>query len=285
MINNHPEVVPVSPVLGAEIRNVDLALELSDEVISIIKSTFNEYSVIIFPNQKITIEQQKKFASHFGELMIQKHLLPVTMKDHPECIILRNDQKNPPGLNYWHTDNSGWECPPLGTMLYSIKTPILGGDTIFSSMYKAYEKLSPAMKEFLRPLMAIHDVKKAFGDEYKNLQQGLKKYGIDSASHFAEFNPVKHPLVRTHPVTNKLALYFSEPYTLYIEGLSKNESKTILDFLYRHVQTEEFIYRHKWKQNDLVLWDNRCLQHYAVADYYPEERIMHRLNICGERPF
>lgn len=283
-MSNLPIVNPLSPVVAAEISNLDLSKPLTSEVWNIIKQSFDDYSVLIFRDQHITIDQQKSFASHFGDLFVQEHLLPFTMEGHPECILLHNTDKRPPGLNYWHTDNSGWKKPPLATMLYAKITPKVGGDTLFSNMYKAFESLSKTMQDFIKPLKAVHDVKKAFGSEYRNLQKALQKGGLDPFEHFRNFEPVSHPLVRTHPETHKLALYISEPYVTHIEGLTSSESTMLLNFLYQHVQTQEFIYRHRWQLNDLLIWDNRCLQHYAVADYFPEERLMHRLNICGEEP-
>ncbi len=279
-----PIVTPLSPAIGVEIKQVDLSQPLEQHTWNIIKKAFDDYSVLVFRDQHITVEDQKRFGRHFGELFIQEHLLSLTIEGHPECMILHNNDKKPPGLNYWHTDNSGWERPPLGTMLYAKITPEVGGDTLFSSMYKAYESLSQHMQSFLKPLKAVHDVRKAFGSEYGNLQNALKKYGLDPDKHFANFQPVQHPIIRTHPETKKLAIYISQPYVTHIEGLTKAESNSLLSFLYEHIQIQEFVYRHRWKTNDVVIWDNRCAQHYAVADYYPAERLMHRLNISGEVP-
>ncbi len=277
-------VTPLSLALGAEISNVDLSQTLNSQTWQTIKKAFDDYSVLIFKDQHITVEDQKRFAEYFGDLFIHDHLLPLTLEGHPECMLLHNDDKTPPGLNHWHTDNSGWKNPPLGTMLYAKITPRIGGDTLFSSMYKAYDALSKPMQDFIKPLKAVHDVKKAFGAEYGNLKKSLKKYRIDCDSHFHGYESMLHPMVRTHPETKKLALYISEPYITGIEGLSLAESKMLLTFLYNHIQTQEFIYRHRWQTNDLVIWDNRCTQHYATADYFPFERLMHRMNICGEVP-
>jgi taurine dioxygenase len=280
-----PTIEPVSLAIGAEVRDVDLSRDLSERAWKAIEAAFHQHSVLVFRDQEISIEDQKRFARRFGEIMIHAHLLPLTVEGHPECMALHNDAQRPPGLNAWHTDNSGWEKPPLGTLLYAKKTPPLGGDTLFSSMYLAYEALSRPMQQMLLKLGAVHDVKKAFGPGYANLQQGLKKKGIDPDEHFARFEPVVHPLVRTHPATRRRALYLSGPYVTHIDGLSRAESAAILDFLYRHLETNEFIYRHRWRRHDLVIWDNRCTQHLAVADYYPQERLMYRMNVAGERPF
>ncbi|MDB6096904.1 MAG: Alpha-ketoglutarate-dependent taurine dioxygenase [Francisellaceae bacterium] len=263
---------------------IDLSQILDSKTWNIIKKAFDQYSVLVFRNQNITVEQQKDFGRQFGELAIHEHLLPFTLEGHPECMVLHNNEKKPPGLNYWHTDNSGWEKPPLATMLYNKITPVVGGDTLYGSMYLAYEALSKPMQNFLKPLKAFHDVKKAFGTDYSNLQKVLVGKGLDPLKHFSDYPVAKHPIIRTHPETKKKALYISQPYVTHIEGLTNEESTAILNFLYKHIERHEFIYRHKWQTNDLVIWDNRCTQHYAVADYFPEERLMHRLNISGETP-
>lgn len=280
-----PTIERVSPALGARVTGVDISQELDDETWTAIERAFHEHSVLVFPEQRLTTAQMKRFAGRFGEVEIHAHLQQWTMEGHPECMVLHNDAQRPPGLNTWHTDNSGWRRPPLGTMLYAEVTPAIGGDTLFSSMYLGYEALSEPMKRLLDGLSAVHDVKKAFGPEFGNLQRSLRKSGIDANTHFDHFEPVVHPLVRTHPRTGRRALYLSPPYITQIEGLSPAESRMMLDFLYRQADTSEFIYRHRWSRHDLVIWDNRCTQHLAVADYFPHERLMYRMNIAGERPF
>jgi taurine dioxygenase len=277
-------IEPVSPALGARIVGIDLSRDLDEERWKVVEKAFHDHSVLVFPEQHIDVAEMKRFARRFGEVMIHEHLLPLTMPGHPECMLLHNNAEKPPGLNYWHTDNSGWQRPPLGTLLYAQITPELGGDTLFSSMYRAYEALSRPMQDLLERLSAVHDVKKAFGSDYQSLQRSLNKTGIDANKHFEHYEPVEHPLVRVHPRTGKKALYLSSPYVTHISGLSRAESQAILDLLYRHLETNEFIYRHRWTQNDLVIWDNRCTQHLAVADYYPRERLMYRMNVAGERP-
>ncbi|MGW7201625.1 TauD/TfdA dioxygenase family protein [Streptomyces chryseus] len=278
-------IVPVSLALGAEVRGIDLSREITEESWSIIEDAFHRHSVLIFPGQNLTVEQQATFARRFGDLMVHDHLLPMTVPDHPECMVLHNNAEKPPGLNSWHTDNSGWPEPPLGTVLYAITTPEIGGDTLFSNMYLAYESLSGSVREMLLSLSAVHDVRKAFGRSFANLQDSLRKKGIDPDVHFASHEPVQHPLVRTHPITGRRALYVSPPYVTHIDGLSEIESQAILDLLYQNARQDEIIYRHKWRNRDLVIWDNRSVQHLAVADYFPQERLMHRMNIRGDRPY
>ncbi|MFD8997757.1 TauD/TfdA dioxygenase family protein [Streptomyces abikoensis] len=280
-----PVIEPVSPAIGARVTGLDLSQDVSDEAWKTVQDAFHQYNVLVFPGQDISVEQQKSFTARFGPLLTHSHLLPMTVEGHPEVMVLHNNEQKPPGLNDWHTDNSGWAEPPLGTSLYAKVTPKVGGDTLYGNMYLAYETLSAPMQELLLQLTATHDVRKAFGPDYGNLQKSLRKKGIDPDQQFADQDPVEHPLIRTHPETGRRALYISNPYVTRINGVTESESRALLDFLRRHIETNELIYRHRWTQGDLVIWDNRCTQHLAVADYFPHERLMHRLNIAGEKPF
>ncbi|MET9432566.1 TauD/TfdA family dioxygenase [Streptomyces sp. NPDC006551] len=280
-----PTIEPVSPAIGARVLGLDLSQELTDEVWEAVHDAFHQHSVLVFPGQDLSVEQQKRFTRRFGELLAHSHLLPLTVEGHPEVMVLHNNEQKPPGLNSWHTDNSGWAEPPLGTALYAKITPKVGGDTLFGNMYLAFETLSAPMRQMLLQLTAVHDVRKAFGADYATLQKSLKKKGIDADEQFADQDPVEHPLIRTHPETGRQALYVSAPYITRINGLTDAESRAMLDFLYRHIETNEIIYRHRWTTGDLVIWDNRCTQHFAAADYFPHERLMHRINIAGEKPF
>jgi taurine dioxygenase len=285
MAVNVPVIEPVSPAIGAKVLGLDLSQEISDDAWKTVQDAFHQYNILVFPGQEITVEQQKAFTARFGRLLTHDHLLPMTVEGHPEVMVLHNNEQKPPGLNDWHTDNSGWVEPPLGTSLYARITPTVGGDTLYGNMYLAYETLSAPMRELLLQLTATHDVRKAFGADYANLQKSLRKKGIDPDQHFADTEPVEHPLIRTHPETGRQALYISNPYVTRINGVTESESAALLAFLCRHIETNELIYRHRWTQGDLVIWDNRCTQHLAVADYFPHERLMHRINMAGDRPF
>lgn len=285
MSNALPVIEPVSPAIGARVTGLDVSQEIPDEMWKTVQDAFHRYNVLVFPGQDLSVEQQKTFTARFGPLLTHSHLLPLTIEGHPEVMVLHNNEQKPPGLNDWHTDNSGWTEPPLGTSLYAKITPKVGGDTLYGNMYLAYEALSAPMQELLLQLTATHDTRKAFGADYGNLQKSLRKKGIDSDQHFADQEAVEHPLIRTHPETGRRALYISNPYVTRINGVTESESRALLAFLCRHIETNELIYRHRWAQGDLVIWDNRCTQHLAVADYFPHERLMHRINIAGEKPF
>ncbi|MEJ8632165.1 TauD/TfdA dioxygenase family protein [Streptomyces sp. MS2.AVA.5] len=248
-----------------------------------ILEAFHKHSVLVFHEQNLTTEQQKKFAENFGPVMIPP-FKSVTVEGHPECLVMHNDATSPAFADKWHTDSSGWLRPPLGTVLYARIVPKLGGDTLFSNMHLAYAQLSPPIRSFLDGLNAVHDDRKSYGPDFPKVRDYLRKHGIDPDAYLSSTEPVLHPVVRTHPVTGRKALYHSTAYVTHIEDLTQPESKAVLAFLDQHIQANEFIYRHHWRKGDMVIWDNRSVQHYAVADYFPEERLMHRLNIEGDRP-
>jgi taurine dioxygenase len=165
------------------------------------------------------------------------------------------------------------ETPPMGSILYLQEIPPVGGDTLFASMYVAYEKLSPEMQDFVCSLVAIHDG--------EHVYRG--RYGWDDRG--KTFPKAGHPLVRTHPVTGKKALFVNRGFTTGIKGLGKLESDVLLEMLYRHAETPEFHCRFRWQENSVAFWDNRCVQHHAMWDYFPQRRHGYRVTIEGDRPF
>jgi taurine dioxygenase len=176
----------------------------------------------------------------------------------------------------WHTDVSCDAEPPMATMLQLHKLPSAGGDTMFASMYAAYEALSPAMQQFLQTLTASHESEHVYRGRYSDR-------GIDDKDKV--YPSSVHPVVRTHPETGRRALYVNRGFTTKINELSKKESETLLKFLFGHMEEPFFQVRFKWSVNDVALWDNRCLQHRALWDYWPEERKGHRVTIKGDRPY
>ena len=177
---------------------------------------------------------------------------------------------------YWHTDMSYTTNPAFGSMLYAIEIPATGGDTMFSNMYKAYEALSAPLKDLFEGMSTIHDF--AHTQRTHIAPAGLTKPA--SAELLAMTPPVAQPLVRTHPVTGRKSLYVSPGMMTEIVGLAPHESRAIIDFLVSHTTRPEFVYRHQWRQGDMVFWDNWASMHCAVADYGPDDRrLMHRTTI------
>jgi taurine dioxygenase len=267
------QVEKLTPHAGAEIRGVDLSQPLDEPTFKEIHAALIDNGVIFFRDQHLTPAQQKAFGRLFGEL----HLHPAAPKEvpeHPEILVIHADEnsKHVAGEN-WHSDVSCDLEPPMGSILYMHELPPVGGDTLFASMYAAYEALSEPMKRFLEPLTAMH--------EGEHVYRG--RYGVDDAGKV--FPKAEHPVIRTHPVSGRKALYVNGGFTTRIKQLKRPESDAVLQFLYRHVETPEFHCRFRWQVNSVAFWDNRCVQHHAMWDYYPQRRHGHRVTIKGDKPF
>lgn len=269
-------VAPLNPIIGAEIHDIDLRSELPDETIADLRSALLTYKVIFFRDQDISEEQHIAFARRFGDLEVH----PITPKDQPfpEIFHLKTREELKPGsrlgADLWHSDVTWREEPSLGSILRCRIMPEVGGDTMWADMVAAYEGLSPAMREWLPTLTAVHD-----GSLFAVLQ------GKSRESFWEQFPLQRHPVVRTHPETGERALYVNCAFTTHIEGLSEKESAWLLDHLYSQASRPEYQCRFRWKPNSIAFWDNRACQHYAVADYYPAMRAMERVTVVGDKPF
>lgn len=264
--------------LGAEVSGVDLRQPLSDEVVESLKALHAEHGVLVFPEQEISSEDLRRFGRYFGQLSV--HPFSTNAADAPDLIVYDNKEGNPPApTDIWHTDETFRECPPMGTVLCSKIIPEHGGDTVFASMSAVYEGLSDRMQAFLSGLEAIHDFK-PFRMLFDRTEEGRRKL------HEYEnlYPPVTHPVVTEHPVTGRKALFVNPQFTLAINGMEEDESRTILGLLFRKTHRSEYQYRHRWQPNMVVFWDNRWTQHSAVHDYYPQRRLMERVTISGSKP-
>jgi len=267
------QVDKLTPHAGAEIRGVDLSRPLDERTFKEIHAALIDNGVIFFRDQHLTPDQQKAFGRLFGELHMHP-AAPRELPEHPEILVIHADEKSKhvAGEN-WHSDVSCDLEPPMGSILYMHELPPVGGDTLFASMYAAYEGLSEPMKRFLEPLTAMH--------EGEHVYRG--RYGVNDAGKV--FPKAEHPIVRTHPVSGRKALYVNGGFTTKIVQLKRPESDALLQFLYRHVETPEFHCRFRWQVNSIAFWDNRCMQHHAMWDYYPQRRHGHRVTIKGDKPF
>jgi taurine dioxygenase len=267
------QVEKVTPLAGAEIRGVDLSKPLDERTFKEVHAALIDNGVIFFRDQHLTPEQQKAFGRLFGELHLHP-AAPREVPEHPEILVIHADEnsKHVAGEN-WHSDVSCDLEPPMGSILYMHELPPVGGDTLFASMYAAYDALSEPMKRFLEPLTAMH--------EGEHVYRG--RYGVNDTGKV--FPKAEHPVVRTHPVSGRKALYVNGGFTTRIVQLKRGESEAVLRFLYRHVETPEFHCRFRWQVNSVAFWDNRCMQHHAMWDYYPQRRHGHRVTIKGDKPF
>ncbi len=277
---NQLAVTPLTPTIGAVISGLDLRDDHADAVIGDIRAALLDHKVLFFEDQDLTPVQQRDFAARFGAL--HTHPLYPGEESVPEIMILDNHQQNPTDNDHWHTDVTFLERPALGAILHARVLPASGGDTLWASMTAAYEALSPAMKTFVESLSAVHDLAYAFSaDGIVAQAAGRERY--EKAK--AENPPVVHPVVRTHPETGRNGLFVNSGFTRRIKGLRHEESRALLDFLFRHIQKPEFCVRWRWREGAVAFWDNRCTQHYAVNDYLPDRRVMTRATIFGDKPF
>jgi taurine dioxygenase len=267
------QVDKLTPHAGAEIRGVDLSQPLDERTFKEIHDALIDSGVIFFRDQHLTPEQHKAFGRLFGELHMHP-AAPREVPEHPEILVIHADEKSKhvAGEN-WHSDVSCDLEPPMGSILYMHELPPVGGDTLFASMYAAYEALSEPMKRFLEPLTAMH--------EGEHVYRG--RYGVNDTGKV--FPKAEHPVIRTHPVSGRKALFVNGGFTTRIVQLKRPESDALLQFLYRHVETPEFHCRFRWQVNSIAFWDNRCVQHHAMWDYYPQRRHGHRVTIKGDKPF
>ena len=264
--------------LGAEVTGIDLTQSLDRKTVEALKRAHAEHGVLVFPEQVISSEDLRRFGRCFGALSV--HPFSTSAADAPELIVYDNKEGNPPApTDVWHTDETFREAPPMGTALCSKIVPEVGGNTAFASMSAVYEGLSDRWQRFLSGLEAVHDFK-PFRSLFPDDRAGLEKM-----RKFEDIYPsVTHPVVSVHPVTGKKLIFVNPQFTLYIKGMADDESRMILEMLYRKTLVHEYQYRHQWEPNMLVFWDNRGVQHSALHDYYPQRRLMERVTVAGTRP-
>ena len=276
-------VTPQATGFGAEVAGLDLSKPLSPEILAEVKAAWASHSVVAFPNQPLSLDALEAFTQQIGAFGVDPFIAP--MPGRPNVLELRRepDEKATNFGAGWHSDWSFQKEPPAATLLRSEVTPPVGGDTLFADCSRAYDALSDAMKAVLAPLRAIHSATRAYGTQGVFARETEKRTMEIIVSSEAD-KTLSHPLVRTHPVTGRKALFVSPTYTVGIEGMSLKESHAILGFLFSHMTQEEFIYRHKWRAGMLLMWDNRCTVHLAEGGYDGHLRVMHRTTVAGDAP-
>lgn len=283
------QVTPLSPALGAEVTNVD-TVNISDEDFSRLRLAWNEAGgFLVVRDQHLEPKEQVAFARRFGHLFgeadqFQESVLQNLLPGQPALYRVSNKRDSsgqPLGRaragTYWHSDVSFRRTPAQASLLYGIEVPDHGGDTQFASLTAAYSGLSGAMQSLLQPLNAVHDFRVAAVSSGTYSAADLASGDFDGANRWA------HPVVVSHPETNKPTLYVNPGFTSHLEEFDRRESDTLLDFLYEHCQRPEFVYRHRWKPRDLLIWDNRCTMHCAIADY-TADRYLHRATVIADSP-
>jgi taurine dioxygenase len=268
---------PLTPTIGAEVADIDLAQPLDAETIDGLRQALRDWKVLFFRDQDITTEQHLAFARSFGELEV--HPFAPAKPGYPEVLAITHNRESRGRENMWHSDVTWREIPSLGSVLRCLESPPVGGDTLFADMYAAYEGLSDAVKERIEGATAVHD--------FAHFRIGMKKRGKtdEEIEAFNRAYPmVEHPVVRTHPETGRKAIYVNAAFTQHIVGMEKAESDALLAHLYARAAIPEYQCRFRWDVNAIAFWDNRSSQHYAASDYWPAVRRMERVTIIGDRP-
>ena len=264
----------LTPTVGAVIEGIDLGHDLDAAEFAQVHDALIDNGVIFFRDQEISVEAQKAFGLRFGTLHF--HPNDPGLEGHPEVMIIHADEssKRVAGES-WHSDVSCDPEPPMGSILRIHTLPETGGDTVFASMYAAYEALSEPMQRFLSGLTAVHD-----GAPYYRSVNAR----IGRAESGKEYPHAEHPIVRTHPESGRKALFVNEMFTTRIAGLSPQESDALLRMLFDHIKRPEFQCRFTWRKDSIAFWDNRCVQHMAIWDYWPRTRSGYRVTIKGDKP-
>lgn len=274
--------------LGAEVLGLDLSAPLDDATFEKLEALFHERGVIVFRDQHLSEERQIAFSRRLGDLEI--HVATECLKPgHPEILVVSNIVENGRNIGladagqYWHSDLSYVANPSRCSLLYALEVPVKDGrvlgETLFASAGWALDTLPANTKAMLANRRAIH----RYGDRYRK-QQAAGGRGALSEEQLRKVPDVLHPVVRAHPVTGRQVLFVNEGFTVEIEGMPRAESDALLADLFSHITRPETLYRHRWRQGDLLMWDNCLTQHRAIRDYeLPLRRLMHRTTVAGIR--
>ncbi|WP_241163481.1 TauD/TfdA dioxygenase family protein [Burkholderia gladioli] len=278
-------MLPFDGALGAEIVGLDLSRPIGEDDFARIHRAHLDHHVVVFRDQRITPDEHVAFSARFGPL--QRHVLAqFALPGHPEVLIVSNILENgqPIGLgdagHFWHSDLSYKEKPSLGSLLHAQELPAEGGDTLFANMHLAWDALPEALKREVEGRRAEH----TYLARYAELQARSPWRPNLTPEQIAQVKAVDHPIVRTHPETGRRALFVSEHFTTRIVGLPEDESRALLDELFAHSVRDEFVYRHQWREHDLVFWDNRSLMHLAAGTPDHLRRRLYRTTIEGDAP-
>ena len=269
---------PLSGSLGAEIGGAYIGEGMDAETVAEVRRALLQFNVVFLRDQHITSAQYLDFAHQFGE--VSEYPFLTGLPDYPDItavVKLEDETVNFGGI--WHTDTSYLETPPMGTMLLARELPPVGGDTIFANGYQAYDALSDGMKGLLGGLVAVASSAKA--DVSKTREDSIRGAGRDQR---ADEYLAEHPVVRTHPETDRKSLYVNPAHTLRFKDMTEEESAPLLQYLYQHQVRPEFTCRFSWDVGSHAFWDNRCTLHNPVNDYHGHRRVMHRITLKGDKP-
>jgi alpha-ketoglutarate-dependent taurine dioxygenase len=274
---------PISGACGAVASGVDLRHELSSAALEEIENALDRHLVLIWPGQPLTAPEQAAFTRRLGPPSPVPFIQPTA--DHRDVVAIARRAEEPPRFNPaggWHSDFSFLPEPPSYTVLQAVDVPPFGGDTIWANQYLAYNALSPPMQALLAPLGAVHSAARAFAPSMQAAFDALAEANVVTGPE--AFDQEVHPVCVVHPGTGRPSLYVNREYTIGLDGLASQEAQPLLDFLAQHSTRAEFTCRWRWSRGDVVVWDNRCLQHMAMPDYRGHARRMLRTTVNGSRP-
>lgn len=258
------EIERQATAVAARVMGVDLARPLDAATFERIHSAFLEHHVLWFPEQEITPEQHRAFAERWGRIFVHPYV--PSIEGQPGMM----EVYDPHAITTtWHQDTTHSKTPPRMTLLVARRVPAFGGDTMYANQHLAFENLSPTLQRILEGLRAVH-----YGTEMAQEEKGLTQAEVTSL----------HPVVRTHPETGRKALFVNADYTRHFEGMTEEESRPLLEFLFAQACLPQYTWRHHWRVGDLLIWDNASVQHAVVPDVDKGERSLHRLTIEGEAP-
>ena len=274
-MNSAMRVRKVSGGCGAEITGVDVT-RLSNSEWDAVRAAYAEHGVIFFRDQQLTPEQHLDFARRWAPIDINRFFTAID--GYPEIAEVRKEKAQKQNIGGgWHTDHSYDPAPAMGSLLLARELPEDGGDTLFANMYKAFEALSDGLKKMLLGMRAVHSSRHVFGAGAAYKATDLK----DKFKNEDQVGDAVHPVVIHHPLSGRPALYVNPAFTTRFEGWSVEDSKPLLEHLYRHAVRAEFTCRFRWAPGSLAFWDNRATWHLAVNDYHGERRLMHRITVAG----
>jgi len=274
-------VEPYTPTIGAVVHDLDLSQPLDATTQAELQTALARHEVLFFRQQHLTPDQHVALARAFGHVKEVQAFFP-RLDSHPAIEIVESTAQRPSAANNWHADITWRDNPPVATVLHAQVLPAVGGDTVWASLTRAFESLSPALQAHLETLTAVHTWEISRWTEYL-LGKDQGEQHLREAR--AKYPPVEHPVVRVHPITGKKILYVNPTFTSHIKGLPRAQSDSLLAQLFALVVVPEFQARLRWEPGTVAIWDNRSTQHYAVGDYFPQHRKLHRITVTADRAF
>ena len=275
------EVKPSGQACGAEVSGIDLTKPLDNAQVTAIRDAWLEYHVLSFPDQALDDDGLERFSRYFGDFGVDPFFNPIAGRKNIAAILREADETSPLFAENWHSDWSFQAHPPAGTCLMAVDIPPVGGDTLFANQHKAFDAMPPEMRERFEGVTAIHSAKMAYAPDGAYGEADEEGRSMDIRPDESARETQTHPLVRPHPETGKLGLFSCMGYIIGFEGLSQEEALPLLTELYAWQSKDEFVYRHKWKPDMLIMWDNRSVLHKATGGYEGHRRELHRTTIAA----